>query len=71
MEALPLYIEVRGKLILKRIHVPVEHGQPSRCTEEAKNRIQKNHQLKEEAKARDETVTPIPYDVVNDLKGRS
>ncbi|KAG9134944.1 hypothetical protein Leryth_001250 [Lithospermum erythrorhizon] len=40
--------QVRGKIIRKRIHVRVEHVQPSRCTEEVKNRIKKNDQLKAE-----------------------
>lgn len=70
----------------------IEHVQQSRCTEEVRERIKKNDQLKSDAKARGEvistkrqplgpkpgfmvegatleTVTPIPYDVVNDLKG--
>ncbi|XP_062028022.1 large ribosomal subunit protein eL21z/eL21y-like [Rosa rugosa] len=78
--------------VTKRIHVLVEHVQPSRCTEEFRLRKVKNDQLKAEAKAKGEvistkrqpkgpksgfmvegavmeTVTPIPYDVVNDLKG--
>ncbi|OVA19812.1 Ribosomal protein L21e [Macleaya cordata] len=84
--------QVRGKIIRKRIHVRIEHVQPSRCREELKLRKVQNDKLKAEAKARGEristkrqpegpkpgfmvegatleTVTPIPYDVVNDLKG--
>jgi len=84
--------EVRNKIIKKRIHVRIEHVQPSRCAEDAILRRKNNDQLKVEAKARGEiistkrqpegpkpgfivegavleTVTPIPYDVVNDLKG--
>ncbi|KAK0585982.1 hypothetical protein LWI29_037274 [Acer saccharum] len=84
--------QVGNRIIRKRIHVRVEHVQPSRCTEELKLRKIKNDELKAEAKARGEvistkrqpegpkpgfmvegatleTVTPIPYDVVNDLKG--
>lgn len=84
--------QVGNRIIRKRIHVRVEHVQPSRCSEEFCLRIKKNDQLKAEAKARGEvistkrqpegpkpgfmvegatleTVTPIPYDVVNDLKG--
>ncbi|CAA6662720.1 unnamed protein product [Spirodela intermedia] len=80
------------RIIRKRIHVRVEHVQPSRCAEEFRLRKIKNDELKREAKARGEkistkrqpegpkpgflvegttleTVTPIPYDVVNDLKG--
>jgi large subunit ribosomal protein L21e len=83
---------VNGRIIRKRIHVRVEHVQPSRCTEEFRLRKVKNDQLKADAKERGEvistkrqplgpkpvfmvegttieTVTPIPYDVVNDLKG--
>ncbi|KAL5707348.1 Large ribosomal subunit protein eL21x/eL21w [Ranunculus cassubicifolius] len=84
--------QVGNRIIRKRIHVRVEHVQPSRCREELKNRKKANDKLKAEAKARGEkistkrqpegpkpgfmvegatleTVTPIPYDVVNDLKG--
>ncbi|KAF0927912.1 hypothetical protein E2562_036889 [Oryza meyeriana var. granulata] len=84
--------QVGNRIIRKRIHVRVEHVQPSRCTEEFCLRKIKNDQLKADAKARGEvistkrqpegpkpgfmvegatleTVTPIPYDVVNDLKG--
>ncbi|XP_050382472.1 60S ribosomal protein L21-1 [Argentina anserina] len=84
--------QVGNRIIRKRIHVRVEHVQPSRCTEEFRLRKVKNDQLKAEAKAKGEvistkrqpkgpkpgfmvegavmeTVTPIPYDVVNDLKG--
>ncbi|KAH7512355.1 hypothetical protein FEM48_Zijuj12G0081900 [Ziziphus jujuba var. spinosa] len=84
--------QVGNRIIRKRIHVRMEHVQPSRCTEEFRLRKVKNDQLKAEAKARGEvistkrqpegpkpgfkvegvkleTVTPIPYDVVNDLKG--
>jgi large subunit ribosomal protein L21e len=87
-----IYFQVNGRIIRKRIHVRVEHVQPSRCTEEFRLRKAKNDQLKADAKARGEvistkrqplgpkpgfmvegatieTVTPIPYDVVNDLKG--
>ncbi|KAL9995235.1 putative ribosomal protein L21e [Helianthus debilis subsp. tardiflorus] len=83
---------VGNRIIKKRIHVRIEHVMPSRCTEEFKQRVKKNDQLKAEAKAKGvvistkrqplgpkpgfmvegttlETVTPIPYDVVNDLKG--
>lgn len=86
------WIQVGNRIIKKRIHVRVEHVQPSRCTEEFRLRKIKNDQLKADAKTRGEvistkrqpegpkpgfkvegaqleTVTPIPYDVVNDLKG--
>ena len=80
------------RIVKKRIHVRIEHVQPSRCKEDLIERIKKNDLLKAEAKAKGEkistkrqpegpkpgfivegatleTVTPIPYDVVNDLKG--
>jgi large subunit ribosomal protein L21e len=84
---------VNGRIIQKRLHVRIEHVQPSRCREEFLNRVKNNEVLKKEAKAKGEkaiikrqpkgprpgfliaesavleTVTPIPYDVVNDLKG--
>ncbi|KAK6117514.1 hypothetical protein DH2020_048734 [Rehmannia glutinosa] len=85
-------LDVGNRIIRKRIHVRIEHVQPSRCHEEIDSRIKKNDQLKADAKAQGkiistkrqpegpkpgfmvegatlETVTPIPYDVVNDLKG--
>ncbi|XP_030547552.1 60S ribosomal protein L21-1 [Rhodamnia argentea] len=84
--------QVGNRIIRKRIHVRIEHVQPSRCQEELKQRKVRNDELKAAAKARGEkistkrqpegpkpgfmvegatmeTVTPIPYDVVNDLKG--
>ncbi|KAL8504565.1 hypothetical protein ACS0TY_015943 [Phlomoides rotata] len=84
--------QVRNKIIHKRIHVRVEHVQPSRCHEDFLQRVKKNDLLKAEARTQGkiistkrqpegpkpgfmvegttlETVTPIPYDVVNDLKG--
>ncbi|ESR43166.1 hypothetical protein CICLE_v10012788mg [Citrus x clementina] len=84
--------QVGNRIIKKRIHVRVEHVQPSRCTEEFKLRKKKNDELKADAKARGEvistkrqpkgpkpgfmvegatleTVTPIPYDFFNALKG--
>ncbi|KAL5823800.1 hypothetical protein ACOSQ4_021700 [Xanthoceras sorbifolium] len=87
----PIPYDVGNKIIRKRIHVRVEHVQPSRWKEELKLRIVRNDELKAEAKTRVEkistkrqpegpkpgfmvegatleTVTPIPYDVVNDLK---
>jgi large subunit ribosomal protein L21e len=85
-------LQVGNRIIRKRIHVRVEHVQPSRCTEDFRLRKLKNDELKIAAKAKGEiistkrqpegpkpgfmvegatleTVTPIPYDVVNDLKG--
>ncbi|KAI8026857.1 60S ribosomal protein L21-1 [Camellia lanceoleosa] len=83
---------VGNRIIRKRIHVRIEHVQPSRCTEDFKLTKKKNDKLKAKAKVMGEvistkrqlegpkpgfmvegvtleTVTPIPYDVVNDLKG--
>ncbi|RVW26425.1 60S ribosomal protein L21-1 [Vitis vinifera] len=87
-----MFLQVGNRIIRKRIHVRVEHVQPSRCREEFKLRKIRNDESKAEAKKRGEkistkrqpegpkpgfmvegatleTVTPIPYDVVNDLKG--
>ncbi|MCO5552627.1 hypothetical protein L7F22_006142 [Adiantum nelumboides] len=84
--------QVNTRIVRKRIHVRIEHVQPSRCREDFIERVKKNDLLKIEAKAKGEkistkrqpegpkpgfivegatleTVTPIPYDVVNDLKG--
>ncbi|GJS98558.1 ribosomal protein L21e [Tanacetum coccineum] len=43
--------KVGNRLIKKRIYVRVEPVMPSRCTEEFKQRVKKNDQLKAEAKA--------------------
>uniref|UniRef100_A0A0D6R4F4 60S ribosomal protein L21 n=1 Tax=Araucaria cunninghamii TaxID=56994 RepID=A0A0D6R4F4_ARACU len=84
--------QVGNRIIRKRIHVRIEHVQPSRCTEDVQRRRKENDEKKRQAKihgeiistkrqpegpkpgfmvqgATLETVTPIPYDVVNDLKG--
>ncbi|BBN13168.1 large subunit ribosomal protein L21e [Marchantia polymorpha subsp. ruderalis] len=85
--------QVGNRIIRKRIHVRIEHVQPSRCREDFIERRKRNAVMKAEAKAQGvkvhtkrqpegpkpgfvlgesavlETVTPIPYDVVNDLKG--
>ncbi|XP_024390796.1 large ribosomal subunit protein eL21x/eL21w [Physcomitrium patens] len=84
--------QVGNRIIQKRLHVRIEHVQPSRCREEFLERRKSNDIKKAEAKAKGETVnlkrqpagprdgfvldsstletvTPIPYDVVNDLKG--
>lgn len=89
---LRFYEQVGNRIIQKRLHVRIEHVQPSRCREEFLERRKSNDIKKAEAKARGETVdlkrkpagpragfvldsstletvTPIPYDVVNDLKG--
>ncbi|KAL3680867.1 hypothetical protein R1sor_023823 [Riccia sorocarpa] len=85
--------QVGNRIIRKRLHVRIEHVQPSRCREDFIARRKSNGAVKAEAKAKGEkvntkrqpegpkpgfvlpasavleTVTPIPYDVVNDLKG--
>ena len=80
--------QVGNMIMRKRIHVRVEHVQPSRCIKEFKLSKVKNDKLKAKGEviskkrrlkgpipgfkvkgATLETVTPIPYDVVNDLKG--
>ncbi|KAI4378494.1 hypothetical protein MLD38_015965 [Melastoma candidum] len=43
--------QVGNRIIRKRIHVRVEHVQPSRCNEDFQLRKKKNDQLKAEAKA--------------------
>jgi large subunit ribosomal protein L21e len=86
------FFQVGHRIIQKRLHVRIEHVQPSRCREDFLERRKTNDRLKAEAKERGEkistkrqpagpkggfvldastlqTVTPIPYDVVNDLKG--
>ncbi|CAH9075156.1 unnamed protein product, partial [Cuscuta epithymum] len=44
--------QVRNKILKKRLHVRIEHVQASRCTEEFKQRVKENDQLKAEAKAK-------------------
>ncbi len=44
--------QVRNRIVKKRIHVRVEHVQPSRCREDFLNRVRHNEQLKKEAKAK-------------------
>ncbi|CAL9092930.1 unnamed protein product [Musa textilis] len=41
--------QVGNRIIEKRIHVRVEHVQPSRCQEDFRSRVKKNDQLKAEA----------------------
>ncbi|GJX77146.1 retrotransposon ORF1 [Tanacetum coccineum] len=59
---------IDNRIIKKRIHVCVEHVMPSRCTEEFKQRVKKNDQLKVEAKARGE-ITAV-YCLMNARKRR-
>ncbi|KAI8027795.1 60S ribosomal protein L21-2 [Camellia lanceoleosa] len=49
--------QVGNRIIRKRIHVRIEHVQPSRCTEDFKLRKKKNDRLKAEAKARGEVIS--------------
>ncbi len=42
--------QVNGRVIKKRIHVRVEHVQPSRCREDFLQRKERNDRLKHEAK---------------------
>ncbi|RWW26065.1 hypothetical protein GW17_00009565, partial [Ensete ventricosum] len=51
------FVHVGNRIIKKRIHVRVEHVQPSRCQEDFRSRVKKNDQLKAEAKARGEIVS--------------
>ena len=105
---------MNGRIIAKRIHVRIEHVEPSRCREDFLSRRLQNEEIKAKGRADGsseksendgkknnfarlkkeaasgkslkrqpagpkpgfavegkamETVTPIPYDVVNDLKG--
>jgi large subunit ribosomal protein L21e len=48
---------VRGRIIRKRIHVRIEHVQPSRCREEFLNRRASNDKAKHDAKVAGE---PLP-----------
>ncbi|XP_028550833.1 60S ribosomal protein L21-1-like [Dendrobium catenatum] len=50
-------VKVANITIKKRIHVLVEHVQPSRCAEEFRLRKKKNNELKEKAKALGEIIS--------------
>ncbi|RVW71519.1 60S ribosomal protein L21-1 [Vitis vinifera] len=50
-------VEVGNRIIRKRIHVRVEHVQPSRCREEFKLRKIRNDESKAEAKKRGEKIS--------------
>uniref|UniRef100_A0A6T8NBW9 60S ribosomal protein L21 n=2 Tax=Hemiselmis andersenii TaxID=464988 RepID=A0A6T8NBW9_HEMAN len=41
---------VGGRIMAKRLHVRIEHVQPSRCVEDFKNRVAANEKAKVEAK---------------------
>jgi hypothetical protein len=43
---------VRGRIIRKRIHVRIEHIQPSRCREDFLRRREENDTIKHEAKVK-------------------
>lgn len=49
--------QVNGRIIRKRLHVRVEHVQPSRCREEFLARRARNDAIKAEAKQKGE---PVP-----------
>jgi len=49
-----VYKQVNGRYIRKRIHVRVEHVQPSRCREDFLRRRELNDRIKHEAKERGE-----------------
>ncbi|MCL7030661.1 hypothetical protein MKW94_024583, partial [Papaver nudicaule] len=70
--------KVRGNILKKRIHVRIEHVQNDKLKAEAKARGEKISTKRQPEGPKPgfmvegatlETVTPIPYDVVNDLKG--
>jgi large subunit ribosomal protein L21e len=44
--------QVRNRIVKKRIHVRVEHVQPSRCKEDFLNRVKANEAAKKAAKAK-------------------
>lgn len=50
--------QVNNRIVKKRIHVRIEHIQPSRCREDFLKRIVENDKLRKEAKERGETVKP-------------
>jgi len=45
---------VNGRIIRKRIHVRIEHVQPSRCREDFLRRRETNDKIKHEAKVKGE-----------------
>ena len=47
---LPPNVQVNGRIIRKRIHVRIEHVQPSRCREDFLRRRETNDKIKHEAK---------------------
>ena len=49
--------QVNTRIVKKRIHVRIEHVQPSRCKEDLIERIKKNDLLKAEAKAKGEKIS--------------
>jgi hypothetical protein len=44
--------QVRGRIIRKRIHVRIEHVQPSRCREDFLKRREENDTVKHDAKVK-------------------
>jgi large subunit ribosomal protein L21e len=47
-----LYLQVGNRVIVKRLHVRIEHVMPSRCREEFLKRRQENDAARAEAKAK-------------------
>jgi hypothetical protein len=47
-----LRTQVNGRIIVKKIHVRVEHVHPSRCKEDFLRRVKSNDEFKHEAKLR-------------------
>lgn len=45
-------LQVNGRIIRKRLHVRIEHVQPSRCREDFLRRRETNDRIKHEAKVK-------------------
>ncbi|KAI0033829.1 ribosomal protein L21e-domain-containing protein [Vararia minispora EC-137] len=52
-----VYKVVGNRYIEKRVNIRVEHVRHSKCRQEFLDRVQRNHKLREEAKAKGERVT--------------
>ena len=52
------HVQVNGRIIRKRIHVRVEHVEPSRCREDFLARRTQHEDLKKEAKASGSALLP-------------
>eukprot|EP00878_Enallax_costatus_P045559 GHUV01054970.1.p1 GENE.GHUV01054970.1~~GHUV01054970.1.p1 ORF type:complete len:155 (-),score=25.48 GHUV01054970.1:137-601(-) len=53
--------QVNGRIIRKRIHVRIEHVQPSRCREDFLRRRETNDRIKHEAKVKGGETHTQPY----------